>query len=73
MFIYDTPAYAIKVSMKASGPVVLEQLNLPFVKQLFTIDSVSFATALLFTSPHLLLLLSLSYLIISICNSLLII
>lgn len=40
LLVLDQPIMTVFVTMQAKGPVVLEQLNLPFIKQLFSIDTV---------------------------------
>jgi hypothetical protein len=41
VLIYDSPAYTMKGTMIAQGPVILDQLNLAFVRNLFAVDTVS--------------------------------
>lgn len=38
--MYTRPGFIIKITLHAVGPVVIQQLNLPFVKQLFEVDNI---------------------------------
>lgn len=39
LLLFSAPVFTVKVTVHAVGHVVLQQLNLPFVKQLFEIDT----------------------------------